>query len=83
MRSGIILAAALGLMATTTAARADDEWCGFAVKDKAIIQCGYSTVAECENAIGKGGMCFIDPDYALNSRRSTPVAPGKLPAGQG
>ena len=36
---------------------------------KPIIECGYSTAAECENAIGKGGMCFVDPDYALNGKR--------------
>jgi len=80
MRCGMILAAALAVVAMTTGARADDEWCGYAAKDNAVIECGYSTVAECENAIGKGGMCFIDPEYALNSRHATPVNPARPPA---
>ncbi len=78
---GLILAAALAattaMIASTQGARADDEWCGYAVKDKAIIECGYSTVAQCETALGKGGMCFIDPDYALDTRRAPPLAPVK------
>jgi Protein of unknown function (DUF3551) len=79
MRCGIILAATLAVLATTTGARADDEWCGYVVKAKAIIECGYSTSQECENAVGNGGVCFIDPDYALNDRRATPVNGSKLP----
>ena len=71
MRGGIILATALAVLATTTGARADDEWCGYAIKNKAIIECGYSSVQECQNVVGNGGMCFIDPDYALNDRRPT------------
>jgi uncharacterized protein DUF3551 len=83
MRCGLIFAVALAVMAMTTGARADDEWCGYAVKDKAIIECGYSTVAECQSAVGNGGMCFIDPDYALDDRRATPATPVKLPARHG
>jgi hypothetical protein len=55
-----------------TGARAD-AWCGYAAGDKAIIECGYTTVAQCENAVGKGGMCFVDPDTALNLKRTMPV----------
>jgi hypothetical protein len=70
MRYGLILAAALAVTAAaamaTTSARADDEWCGYATGDKALIECGYSSVAQCENAVGKGGVCFVDPEYALN-----------------
>jgi Protein of unknown function (DUF3551) len=83
MRCGLLFAVALAVMATTTGAQADDEWCGYAIKDKAVIECGYSTAAECQNAVGNGGMCFIDPDYAINERRSTPATPVKSPAGQG
>jgi hypothetical protein len=68
MRCGIILAAALSLM-SATAAHAD-KWCGYAAHAKSLVECGYSSATECENAIGKGGMCFIDPDYALNSNQS-------------
>jgi hypothetical protein len=80
MRCGIILAAALtattAITLSTTGARAD-EWCGYAVKDKALVECGYSTVAQCQDAMGKGGMCFVDPDYALKSERATPLTPAK------
>ena len=78
MRYGLILAAALAVTAAaamaTTSARADDEWCGYATGDKALIECGYSSVAQCETAVGKGGMCFINPDYAsLNGKHTTPL----------
>jgi hypothetical protein len=64
----------IALSATTAAgsARAGN-WCGSAHRGNAIIQCGYTTIARCESAIGKGGRCFVDPDTALNIRRATPV----------
>ena len=71
MRSGVILAGALMLM-TTTGARAEG-WCGYAPHEKSLIECGYSSATECESAIGKGGMCFVDPDYALNEKRVAPT----------
>jgi len=74
MRYGFILAAALAAAAvSTTGARADDEWCGYATGGKALIECGYSSVAQCQNAVGKGGMCFVDPEYALETKRPTKV----------
>jgi hypothetical protein len=73
MPSGIILTAALmafsAIAMSATGARADD-WCGYATHDNAVIECGYTTVAECETAVGKGGMCFVDPDTALNVSRA-------------
>jgi len=73
MRSGIIAAAmAAFAIASATSAHAED-WCGYAAHDNAVIECGYSTVADCQTAIGKGGMCFIDPDYALNTKRASPM----------
>ncbi len=78
MRYGLIFAAALAAAAaamSTTSARADDEWCGYATGDKALIECGYSSVAQCENAVGKGGVCFVDPEYALKTKRSRDVIP--------
>jgi hypothetical protein len=65
LRSRIILAAVLAAL-SATGARAE-EWCGYAARDKALIECGYSTASECENVVGKGGMCFIDPDCAANA----------------
>ena len=67
MQGRIIFATALTVM-MTTAVHAEG-WCGYAAAAKSMIECGYSSAAECENAIGKGGMCFVDPDYALNVKR--------------
>jgi uncharacterized protein DUF3551 len=77
MRYGLILAAALAAMSTTSA-RADDEWCGYATGDKALIECGYSSVAQCETAVGKGGVCFVDPEYALKTKRPAVVSPASF-----
>ena len=72
MRCGIILAGALTALSATGAQA--QQWCGYAARANSIIECGYSSVAECENVVGKGGMCFINPDVVLNSRRVTPAA---------
>ena len=48
------------------------EWCGYASHAKSLIECGYSSDTECESAVGKGGMCFVDPEYALNAKHSMP-----------
>lgn len=81
MQRGIILAAAL-IALSATGARAD-EWCGYATHENAVIECGYTTAQECENAVGKGGMCFLDPDTALNSKRALPATAMKLLTGNG
>ncbi len=75
--SGLILAAAMTVM-STTAARAD-QWCGYATHQNAVIQCGYTTASDCESAVGKGGMCFVDPDLALDTKRVEPANYSKLP----
>lgn len=77
MRSGIILAAALTAL-SATGARAD-QWCGYATHKDAVIECGYTTAADCENAVGKGGMCFVDPDLALDTTRIMPAKNTKIP----
>ena len=43
---------------------------------KSLIECGYSSVSECQSALGKGGMCFVDPDTALNRKSRTQMQPG-------
>jgi hypothetical protein len=77
MRSGYILAGALILM-TVNGAHAEGWWCGFAshVKsaEKSPMECGYSSATECESAIGKGGVCFVDPAFALNMKRVRPIS---------
>jgi len=83
MRSGIIAAAVAAFaVASATSAQAED-WCGYAAHDNAVIECGYSTVADCQTTVGKGGMCFIDPDYALRSNRAMPVVAAKRSAARG
>jgi uncharacterized protein DUF3551 len=73
MRGEIILAGAIMLMAIP-AAQAED-WCGYAAREKSQIECGYSSISECQSALGKGGMCFVDPDTALNRESRTPTQP--------
>ena len=78
MRCGILIAAAalaaMPLALSATGARAD-EWCGYTTQPDAVIECGYTTAADCSNAVGKGGMCFVDPDVARNVTRQTPSRP--------
>lgn len=73
MRYGIVVAAA-ALALSATGARAD-QWCGYAAKDNAVIECGYTTANGCETAVGKGGMCFIDPDIAFNIHQPVTLRP--------
>lgn len=72
MRYGIVAAAALAAMAfttmSTTGAQAQ-QWCGFTAQKGAIVQCGYSSQQGCENAVGKGAMCFINPYLVMNEKR--------------
>jgi len=76
MRYGIVLAAALAATPFTamsaTGAHAQD-WCGFSARPNAIVQCGYSSLEGCENTIGKGAMCFVNPYVAINEKRTTPA----------
>jgi Protein of unknown function (DUF3551) len=72
MRCGIVAAAALAAALSSTGAQAE-EWCGYAAQDNAVIECGYSTIADCQTATGKGGTCFVDPDYALDTKRAKPA----------
>jgi hypothetical protein len=72
MRSGgIILAAALTALSASGAKA--DEWCGYASRDNAVVECGYTKAADCEDSVGKRGVCFIDPDVALEARHATPL----------
>jgi hypothetical protein len=81
MRSAILT----GLVMTTalfaaSSARAN-QWCGSATKDNAVIECGYTTASQCEDAVGKGGMCFVDPDVVLNSKHAAHTNPLKARRG--
>jgi hypothetical protein len=75
MRYGII-AATLTVLTIAAASSAQAEtWCGSATKDKAVVECGYSSVAFCQSAVGKDGVCFVDPDYARASKIKGSPAP--------
>jgi Protein of unknown function (DUF3551) len=77
MRCGLILAAglvAMPLASIGSAAGAHaQEYCGFNPHPGSIVECGYSSRQGCENAIGKGAMCFVSPYTALNTWRGTPL----------
>jgi hypothetical protein len=77
MRFGIFIAAAALAASASTGARAD-EWCGYASHDDAMIECGYTTAADCATAVGKGGTCFVDPDVALKATRIKPLFAAKF-----
>ncbi len=77
MRNGIILAVALAAL-SATGARAQ-QWCGYTTRKNAVVECGYMSAADCETAVGKGGMCFVDPDLALNASHAAPVNSTKIP----
>ncbi len=71
MKSVIMSTAVAAALMILSASGADaQEWCGYAPRAKSLIECGYSSIAECETAVGKGGMCFVDPEYALDRKRS-------------
>jgi hypothetical protein len=81
MHSGLVFTAALALTLMTAAAGSGAQaakWCGTAAHAKSIIECGYSSESECEGALNKGGVCFIDPDYAKNGKGTAPSA--RVPA---
>jgi hypothetical protein len=73
VRIGIVVAAA-ALTLSVTGAKAD-QWCGYTAQQDAVIECGYTTAADCTTAVGKGGMCFVDPDLARYFRRIKPTTP--------
>ena len=84
MRFGIIVAAA-ALTLSATGAQAE-EWCGYTTQPDAVIECGYTTASDCTTAVGKGGMCFVDPDVAHNIDRiksGAQVPPAKFTARAG
>ena len=86
MRFGIILAAALTALPLAgipvTGAQAQ-EYCGFNPHPGSIVECGYSSFEGCENAIGKGAMCFVNPYLVLNTKRPAPTFTSEPVAARG
>jgi hypothetical protein len=72
MRDAIVAAAVAATFFISASAAKAEQWCGYAVKNKAFVECGYSTEANCTNSVGKGGECFIDPNYASDLNRMSP-----------
>ena len=64
--------AAAGLAASSAPAGAE-EWCGFQDKAGSRVRCGYSSIQECEQALGKekDAVCIPSPSFA--STTSTPA----------
>jgi hypothetical protein len=73
----IVFAAAVLALPLATASASGvqaQEYCGFTAHLGAVVQCGYSNRESCENAIGKGAMCFVNPYLVLNVRRPSPAS---------
>ena len=81
MRFGIMTLSALTVMVATSAQA--QEWCGYAIHDNAVVECGYTTVADCQTAVGKGGMCFVDPELARNIKHGRRAMPAIVTLGRG
>jgi hypothetical protein len=76
MRFGIMAAvAAVPFVIGSANAAHAEEWCGYGMHAKSVVECGYTTVAQCEDAVGKGGMCFVDPDVAVLTERRRSAGP--------
>ena len=75
MRNAVVLtAAAVALTAASAGSAQAQGWCSYRAHPKSLIDCGYTSNTECENAVGKDGVCFPDPEYAFNARRGGTVA---------
>ena len=77
MRYGFILAAALAAMSTTSA-RADDEWCGYATGDKALIECGYSSDRSMRECRRQGRRVLCRSGIRIDTKRPTALQPANF-----
>jgi len=74
---------AMPLTAMSAAGAHAQEYCGFAARPGSIVQCGYSSLPGCENAIGKGAMCFVNPYVVFNTPSALPANFTKRVSGRG
>ncbi len=79
MRCAIVTAAALILTGLSAGAAEAQQWCGYAGRANSIVECGYTSLQGCESANGKGAMCFINPDVAVDRRRGLRLATPQRP----
>lgn len=59
--------AVAGLLAGSILPAAAENWCGFHQKANARVHCGFSSLAECKQALGakaKNVTCVLDPAFA-------------------
>jgi hypothetical protein len=55
-----------GLFAASTSSAFAAEWCGFLDKEHSQVRCGYSSLAQCKQALGesKDAVCIPSPSFA-------------------
>ena len=55
-----------GFLAASTSSTQAAEWCGFLDKEHSQVRCGYSSLAECKQALGerKDAVCMPSPSFA-------------------
>ncbi len=65
MRILLGLAVAAAVLAAIPSVHAE-EYCGFIDREHAPVHCGYSSLAECKQAVGdkKDAYCMPDPGFA-------------------
>lgn len=61
--------------ATPVSSANGPEWCGFKDEMGSRVRCGYSSKADCQQAVGgPGAVCIVDP--YLTENRETPLRLG-------
>jgi hypothetical protein len=67
---GLMVAA---ILAASISSACAEEWCGFQDKAGSRVRCGFSSMAECKQAVGDGkdAVCMPSPSFA--AKRSTPA----------
>jgi Protein of unknown function (DUF3551) len=60
-----------GIFAASTPPAQAAAWCGFLDKEHSQVRCGFSSLAQCKQAIGasKEAVCMPDPEFAATMRR--------------
>jgi len=68
IRLGIAIA---GFFAASMPPAQAAAWCGFLDKERSQVRCGFSSLAQCKQAIGdsKEAVCMPDPESAATMRR--------------
>ena len=60
----------VGLVAGSIVPAQAENWCGFHQKANSPVHCGFSSLAQCKQALGiknkktKGATCRLDPSFA-------------------